>query len=170
MNHSERNLQKRRAAAKAWLAEKGMLLHGEGSRDWNTAHQDKIMQYNRLPGYVAQFAVGDGTDDGCPVQLLEACIEYLSAHSGENRNRKNGCLDLQTLKLLPGGTLPLPQKLSEAQGQSYRQDPRKHAVGQKNQFGVAVRAEAQTASPLPGAAAPAEPEGGIRDRKSRFGF
>ena len=167
MNHSESNLKKRRAALKAWLAEKGMILHGEGTRDWTTAQQEKIMQYNRLPGYVAQFVDGSGTEDACRVQWLEACIEYLSAHSGENRNRTCGYLDVKALKLIPPPP-PLPQKLSESQAREYQQNQRNLSVGQKNQFGVAVRA-AEAESPLPTAAA-ADADGGIRDRKSRFGF
>lgn len=139
MNNYELNKLKRSVVAKSWLAEKLRICNGEGTRDWAIIHQQNILNYNLVIGYVGQFLTDDKDESKMKVQFVEMSIEYLFAHSLEKGGKKNGYINPDTCLITPSINVPIV-KLSNPSYLGYFETHRNLFIGQDIGYGLKVSA------------------------------
>jgi len=141
MNHYDLNLMKRRAAANAWTKEKDLICQGKGTRDWAPVYQEAIMELNRIAGYVAHFVEPINGNDECKIQFLDFPMEFLSAHRKDNPAPGHGFFNYEEMTVSSKIPDNITVTLAEPSCIGYKENRRELFAGQKNKFGIEVRAK-----------------------------
>ena len=138
MNVYEMNLLKRRIVARAWTREKDLICTGKATRNWGDKYQEKILELNKYPNYVAHFVSGVNESNDCKIQFLDFYTEYLLAHSEANRNIKFSYFDCDTSCVLNKVPESLVVELPNPACMGFNYIRTELFAGRKNRFGIEI--------------------------------
>ena len=100
----EINKLKRKAVARAWLEEKRKILDNKAQRDWHTFNQKELVKFHRCCAFVAQPLYSNYynmKNSGDYIQMLDFNMEYISAHSDNNKGYLYGFYNSNDGKVYP---------------------------------------------------------------------
>lgn len=170
------NLQKRKLIAKAWNREKKLICRGQGTRDWESSDQRKIIYYGKSIDFVSQFLKDPTACSEQQVQFLNFSYEYLLAHNKmAKRNFKVGFYDVDNDVIKQCLIVPLV-KLSKADYLDFDKSHKYLFTGETNQFGIkrkiSFNQNTRDLASLYGITAIDRKKFGMEktERKNKFGF